>query len=195
MVNEKREFCVSSLAPRTLDLPTRSSHNNHKILASIEGNTLPHGGIPKVISEQNMPSSRSTRSGKSRAEAPQPGNDADASAQITENIKLLLANDDTDDSDRARRLLAKLRKFPIDFDFNKFGDDLIQQILQKLNVTVSTKAKAKALVTKLKNIVVSGVVYLMLSFSSLVLVSSSDKIVVSPFSQRKSLEKVLRMRI
>lgn len=184
---------MPSLAPRTLDLPTRSSHNNHKILASIEGNTLPQrtsGGIPKVISEQNMPSSRSTRSGKSRAEAPQPGIDADASAQITENIsKLLLAND-TDDSDRARALLAELRKlFSINFDFNKFGDDLIKQILQKLNMST----KAKALVTKLKNIVVSGVVYSMLSFSSLV--SSSDKIVVSPFSQRFSMETVLRMGI
>lgn len=176
-----------SLSPSSTTTIKNSKHRGEY------SSTANSGGIPKVISEQNMPYTRSTRSGKSRAEAPQPGIDADESAEITENIKELLLPSDEDVSDRARKLLTELRKFPENFDFNKLGDALMKKIHKKLQL--STKPKTPTLVKNLKFIVVSGVVYLMLSFSSLV--SSSDKIVVSPFSQRKhylhSMEKVLRL--
>eukprot|EP00985_Skeletonema_marinoi_P032503 scaffold39156_cov177-Skeletonema_marinoi.AAC.1 len=98
-----------------------------------------------------MPYTRSTRSGKSRAEAPQPGIDADKSAEITENIKELLLPSDEDVSDRARKLLTELREFPKNFDFNKLGDALIKKIHKKLQL--NTSPKTPTLVKNLKFIV------------------------------------------
>mmetsp|Transcript_19982 Transcript_19982/g.29880 ORF Transcript_19982/g.29880 Transcript_19982/m.29880 type:complete len:606 (+) Transcript_19982:77-1894(+) len=98
-----------------------------------------------------MPYTRSTRSGKSRAEAPQPGIDADESAEITENIKELLLPSNEDVSDRARKLLTELRRFPDNFDFNKLGDALIKNIHKKLQL--NTSPKTPTLVKNLKFIV------------------------------------------
>jgi hypothetical protein len=164
VVNEKQEVSaaitthsqqLSLIDPRSFFVLQFHTHTTNIQSDSIVHNqgTLFHS-IPKVISEQNMPSSKQrTRSGKSGAKAPQP--DADASAEITE-IKQLLNLADIDDSDHAQMLLNLLDTLQTkSFDLSTLDDDLIRNILKKFNVT--NKGKTSTLLKKLKLIIVSGV--------------------------------------
>lgn len=100
-----------------------------------------------------MPSNRRNRSTKSGAD-PQPGTDASAKiTEITETIDKLRSDDDPD---RVRKVLAKLRElFSERFDLSTLGDDLIKKILGEF--TLDARGATKTLVTRLEQIIVSGV--------------------------------------